>query len=59
MPRVRVWIRTDKVGSECDDIIDVPGAELEDEDEFEKEVQEIVFQWIDWGFEILKDEETD
>jgi hypothetical protein len=48
MKKYRVYIQTNKVGSECSDIF-----EMEDdatEAEIENEAKEIAFNMIEWGF---------
>lgn len=51
MARYKVWIHTNKVGSECTDEIEI------EDDATEKEVEEAAkdaaFNHLDWGFEKL------
>lgn len=52
--KIRVFVETNKVGSECEEIVDVdddlgPNA-------LEETAREVMFNMISWGFERVKDE---
>lgn len=51
--RVKYWIKTDKMGSKCQDTVEFDDDEwnsMTDEDR-EAAVKEIAFGHLDWGFE--------
>lgn len=56
---LEVWIRTDKVGSKCTRIVEVPDEDLEDLDEnqrqevFEEYAREEIWTMAEWGFKEL------
>lgn len=55
--KLRVWVQTDKIGSECQATIDFDDAELAEMSDDEKErcfdevAREAMFNMIEWGFE--------
>lgn len=50
---VRVWVRTNKNGSECEDEFDVDRAEWDGmtEDEREEMARQVVWNMAEWGFD--------
>jgi len=53
MKEIRVFIKTDKQGSECEDVIFV-SDDVTNEEIYEY-AKEVAFNFIDWGYEILSD----
>jgi hypothetical protein len=58
MKLFKVWINTDKVGSKCEDIVEIDEEtldELEDDEArleyIEHECREVAFNMMEWGFE--------
>ena len=49
MARYKVWISTNKVGSKCQDEIEIEDGASEQE--IEQEAREAAFQYLDWGYE--------
>ena len=51
--KIRCYIHTNKVGSECTDIVEIDREEWEDMDEGERDeyLQECAFQMMEWGYE--------
>lgn len=51
--QVKVWIHTDKVGSQCEDIVEFERKEWEEMDDDQKEAncREVAFAMMDWSFE--------
>lgn len=58
--KVKVSIRTDKVGSECVDTIEFDPDEWEgmSDDEREHACQEVAFNYLDWGWEVLDENDN-
>lgn len=52
--RVRVWASTNKVGSECEDIVEFDATEWAGATEEEREewCREAAFEYIEWGYEV-------
>lgn len=51
--KIRVWISTNKVGSECSDVVEFDREDwesLSDKDK-EDELQDIAFSYMEWGWE--------
>lgn len=50
--RIRYYVRTDMVGSTCEDYLEMPRAEWEamSEKEKEEEMKEHAFNYMEWGF---------
>jgi hypothetical protein len=54
--KLKVWIATDKVGSKCERIVEVPDEELEDMDDqqrqeyFEEYASEEIWNMAEWGW---------
>ena len=53
MKEIRVFIKTDKQGSECEDVIFV-SDDVTNEEIYEY-AKEVAFNFIDWVYEILSD----
>lgn len=56
MIKVKVWIKTDKVGSKCETTLPFSKeewAELDDDDK-EEACKDAAFDMIEWGFEEVK-----
>lgn len=53
MKEIKIFIRTDKQGSECEDVIFF--ADNVTDDEIHEYAKEVAFNFIDWGYEILSD----
>lgn len=53
MVRVRVWMRTNKVGSKCDDVAEFTREEWAqmDDDDKENALRDVAFNMGDWGWE--------
>jgi len=55
--KIRMYVRTNKVGSDVEDVFEIDDEELEGMDEKEREdyISEIVSDWkdnyMDWGWE--------
>ena len=51
--KIRVWVATGKVGSKCETTLEVDPDAWHDlsEEEQEEEMQEAMFQMIEWGWE--------
>lgn len=52
--KIKVFIRTDKVGSKCESVVDVPEWGEMDASEREEFCKEIAFNMGEWGFEELE-----
>ncbi|WP_020474451.1 DUF7167 family protein [Zavarzinella formosa] len=59
--KLKVWIATDKVGSKCERIVDVPDEELEDMNEesrqeyFEECAREEIWNMAEFGWSIVNE----
>ena len=55
MPKIRVWICTNKVGSKCEDVVEYSDEEWEEmhESEREQELQSVVWNVAEWGYEVV------
>ena len=53
MPKFRVWVSTDKVGSKCEYVHEIDDEDFQSmsEDDVEREMQEVMFSMINWSFE--------
>lgn len=51
--KIRVWLRTDKVGSKCEEIVEFEGDDWESlsDHERDEECREIAFGMGEWGYE--------
>lgn len=49
MRKIRAWIRTSKVGSKCEDVIEVPEG-ISDND-LEELARDVAFNYMEWGYE--------
>nr|DAI87269.1 MAG TPA: hypothetical protein [Caudoviricetes sp.] len=54
MLQVRVWIHTDKVGSECSDVIEFEREAWDkmSPDQREQECRDAAFSMMDWNYEV-------
>lgn len=54
--KISVWIKTDKVGSECGDTFEIDRAEWEGMDERAREgmAADTAFEMIEWGFKVAE-----
>lgn len=50
--KIKVWVKTDKVGSTCTDEFEIEDTGWNDmsEEDKEKEAKEWAFQMMEWGF---------
>jgi hypothetical protein len=48
MKTIRVWVKTNKIGSRCEDEFEID--EDASEEEIEEHAKEIMFNMIDWSF---------
>lgn len=57
--RVKFYIRTDAIGSECEDVIEFSREEWDamSEQEREEEMKEYAFNHMEWGFKVVSAEE--
>lgn len=55
--RIRYYIRTDKVGSKCSDVLEVDGEEWASmsEDEREELMKEAAFNHMEWGYRVVEE----
>lgn len=53
MPKFRVWVSTDKVGSKCEDTHEIDDEDFQSmsENDVEQAMQEVMFNMIEWSFE--------
>ena len=49
--RVKVWIETDKVGSRCEEVIEVDDDASDDT--VEEHARETAYQFVSWSYERL------
>lgn len=53
---IRCWIRTDKVGSRCEESFDVPRDEWDamSDKEKEEDAMQVAFNMGEWGYEVIE-----
>jgi len=53
--KIKVWISTNKVGSECSDVVEFDREEWESMSDKDKEdvLQDAAFNYMEWGWEEL------
>jgi hypothetical protein len=58
--KVKYWINTDKVGSKCQDVIEIDDAEWLSMNDQERDelMKDQAFQHLDWGYEVVEQPET-
>jgi hypothetical protein len=59
MAKFKIWVSTNKIGSKCERVIEIPDGELEDLDGFERE--KFIEEWMmdelfasglwEWGYD--------
>lgn len=54
--KIKVWAKTDVVGSKTEDIIELP--EYLTEDEINEEAHDYIFNFVEWGWERVSDEDN-
>lgn len=54
--KVKVWISTNKVGSKCEDTIEIDREEWESmtDDEKDDACQDAAFNHLDWGWKVIE-----
>lgn len=53
--KIKVWAKTDVVGSKTEDTIELP--EHLTEDEINEEAHDYIFNFVEWGWERVSDED--
>ena len=59
--KIRVYVHTNKVGSKCEDTIEVPDDEIKGMDEkelneyLESMARDVINNWMDWGWRIIEE----
>jgi|TARA_B100001057_G_scaffold431904_1_gene459701 hypothetical protein len=58
--RIKYYVRTDMVGSTCEDVLEMPRAEWEAMSEREREemMKECAFNSMEWGFYEIPTDKT-
>lgn len=56
MKKLTVYVATNKVGSRCSTTFEIEGTETEED--IEELAQEMMYEMIDWGFDVSDDGES-
>lgn len=59
--KIRVWVRTDKVGSKCEDVFEIddeglPGDKSKRDAAIEEQALEAVWGMSEWGWQEIEEE---
>ncbi len=54
MAKIKVSVRTDRVGSKCETILDEPFWDTMSDQEKEETCRDVMFNMIDWDYEEIE-----